>query len=165
MVKATHNGTCQVCGRAQAHKGDGLAKHGYTVPHGWFQGTCSGSGKLPVELDTTVLDATVAFLTTRGRELKVTTEQDVTEVTVTWRAQIRDRNSEQSRVVRSAEEADALNRELPTWASRRDWLDLRKSRAWALQQQGHAMLDHAAMLAALKAARHGQPLVERKTRN
>jgi hypothetical protein len=53
MTKATHNGTCQACGRSQAVTARGtLAKHGYTVDYGYFSGTCSGSGKLPLEQDT-----------------------------------------------------------------------------------------------------------------
>jgi len=52
-MKATHNGTCQACGRSQAVKSNGrLAKHGYTVDYGYFNGTCSGSDKQPLELET-----------------------------------------------------------------------------------------------------------------
>ena len=51
MAKATHKGTCQVCGRVQAinAKTGMLAKHGYTVEWGWFEGTCRGSDHLPFE--------------------------------------------------------------------------------------------------------------------
>jgi len=53
MTKATHNGTCQACGRSQAVTARGtLAKHGYTVDYGYFSGTCSGSGKKPLEQET-----------------------------------------------------------------------------------------------------------------
>lgn len=53
MTKATHNGTCQACGRNQAVKADGrLAKHGYTVDYGYFNGTCSGAEHAPLEKDT-----------------------------------------------------------------------------------------------------------------
>lgn len=52
-MKATHNGTCQACGRSQAVKANGnLAKHGYTVDYGYFSGTCSGSDRKPLELET-----------------------------------------------------------------------------------------------------------------
>lgn len=38
---ATHNGTCQACGRQHAVnvKSGKLAKHGYTVDWGFFNGT------------------------------------------------------------------------------------------------------------------------------
>ena len=53
MTKATHNGTCQACGRSQAVRANGrLAKHGYTVDYGYFSGTCSGSDKAPLEQKT-----------------------------------------------------------------------------------------------------------------
>ncbi len=62
MTKATHNGTCQCCGRVQAIQNGGLAKHGYTVDYGFFNGTCSGSGQLPLEQDDSILIDTVARL-------------------------------------------------------------------------------------------------------
>lgn len=52
MSKATHNGTCQACGRSQAYTTGGVAKHGYTTESGYFSGTCSGSDRAPLELDT-----------------------------------------------------------------------------------------------------------------
>lgn len=55
MSKATHNGTCQACGRVQAVKANGLlAKHGYTVDYGYFNGTCSGSDSKPLEQETSL---------------------------------------------------------------------------------------------------------------
>lgn len=48
-MKATHNGTCQCCGRQQKLPGGVLSKHGYTVDFGMFNGTCPGSGHLPFE--------------------------------------------------------------------------------------------------------------------
>ena len=51
MTKATHNGTCQACGRSQAFRNT-MAKHGYTTESGYFNGTCSGSDRLPLELET-----------------------------------------------------------------------------------------------------------------
>ena len=48
--KATHYGTCQCCGHFQKLPGGRLAKHGYTVQWGFFEGTCLGSHELPYEL-------------------------------------------------------------------------------------------------------------------
>lgn len=64
MTKATHNGTCQACGRVQAvnNKTGRLAKHGYTVDYGYFSGTCSGSDKAPLEVATYHNIATVAAI-------------------------------------------------------------------------------------------------------
>jgi len=50
-MKATHNGTCQICGNEQAvnAKSGKISKHGYTVEWGYFEGTCPGSGELPLQ--------------------------------------------------------------------------------------------------------------------
>lgn len=47
--KATHQGTCQVCGASQKLPGGRLSTHGYTVRWGFFSGICQGSGHLPFE--------------------------------------------------------------------------------------------------------------------
>lgn len=49
--KATHIGTCQLCGCTQMLPNGRLAKHGYSVDYGYgFVGTCIGSGELPFEV-------------------------------------------------------------------------------------------------------------------
>ena len=55
---STHRGTCQVCGAQQAvnNKTGMMAKHGYTVEHGFFEGECPGSHNLPLEADRTMTD-------------------------------------------------------------------------------------------------------------
>jgi hypothetical protein len=61
--KATHDGTCQVCGRAQALPGGKLAKHGYEVAgFGYFHGVCSGADHLPLEQSRAVADQVAAEL-------------------------------------------------------------------------------------------------------
>lgn len=52
-LKATHRGTCQACGRAQANFKGFIAKHGYTVDWGYFNGVCGGAERLPLEQDKT----------------------------------------------------------------------------------------------------------------
>lgn len=46
--KATHAGTCQVCGRMSRLPGGVIAKHGYQL-QGYFSGTCRGTGHPPLE--------------------------------------------------------------------------------------------------------------------
>ena len=48
-TKATHTGTCQICGRTQKLPSGMLSLHGYTKEWGFFSGTCSGSSHLPFE--------------------------------------------------------------------------------------------------------------------
>lgn len=52
--KATHVGTCQICGCVQKLPGGVLARHGYTLEYGFQNGTCSGSQNLPFEQDNTL---------------------------------------------------------------------------------------------------------------
>jgi len=60
----THRGTCQACGAVQAvdNTTKWIAKHGYTTTYGFFNGTCYGSGYLPMELETIYADATIKNL-------------------------------------------------------------------------------------------------------
>ena len=58
----THKGHCQVCGAMHAvdNSHNGLAKHGYDVSWGFFNGVCSGADNLPIQLDRTLADKTIA---------------------------------------------------------------------------------------------------------
>jgi hypothetical protein len=51
-MKSQYKGHCQACANIQAVKANGkIAKHGYTVKHGFFMGICMGSGELPLEVN------------------------------------------------------------------------------------------------------------------
>lgn len=56
QTRATHFGTCQACGATQKLPGGVLAKHGYTVQWGFFNGTCPGSGRRPFETHTDFIE-------------------------------------------------------------------------------------------------------------
>jgi glutaredoxin len=58
----THKGHCQACGRVQAVSTDdnSLAKHGYDVQFGFFNGTCSGSDKEPLEVSKRFSEVTIS---------------------------------------------------------------------------------------------------------
>ena len=59
--KHTHKGHCQCCGRVQAVRNNNglLAKHGYTVDYGFFDGVCDGSDNLPLEVDKDLAEDTI----------------------------------------------------------------------------------------------------------
>lgn len=61
-LKHTHKGTCQACGRAQAFYRGTVAKHGYTVTYGFFNGVCRGAEAKPLEHDKTLTEATIVAL-------------------------------------------------------------------------------------------------------
>ena len=67
--KATHTGTCQICGSRQMLPDGKLAKHGYTVPAGFFQGVCIGSGRRPLELERGFADDVAADLRVQAAAL------------------------------------------------------------------------------------------------
>jgi hypothetical protein len=57
--KATHFGTCQLCGSFQKLPGGVLADHGYNINWGSFVGVCSGSRRAPFEQDKSYAEAQV----------------------------------------------------------------------------------------------------------
>jgi hypothetical protein len=59
MAKATHYGTCQICGRKHKLPGGVLSKHGYTLEFGFFNGTCNGSGHLPFEQSIDLIEGAI----------------------------------------------------------------------------------------------------------
>jgi len=64
MTKATHKGNCQVCGNLQVVKNGShrLALHGYTVDHGYFNGTCPGANEVALQKDRSIADSAVEGL-------------------------------------------------------------------------------------------------------
>ena len=59
-MKATHYGTCQICNSLQKAPGGRLAKHGYDVAYGFFNGVCRGSHELPYEVSNELLVSILA---------------------------------------------------------------------------------------------------------
>lgn len=74
--KATHKGTCQVCGALQKLPEGRLSTHGYTVKWGFFEGTCRGSHALPLELDCSLIAGSVEA----AKAQKATTEGRIAEL-------------------------------------------------------------------------------------
>ncbi|QFR57821.1 hypothetical protein CPT_Moby_073 [Stenotrophomonas phage Moby] len=56
MNKIQKRGICQVCGREQAVNKGVMAKHGYTIEYGFFNGTCPGAAKQPLNVTRETLD-------------------------------------------------------------------------------------------------------------
>ena len=70
-------GNCQCCGKQQAVKNGTMAKHGYTVEHGWFNGVCSGERFAPIQVSRTQTDKIIADITSEIPELLKQAEQVV----------------------------------------------------------------------------------------
>ena len=80
--RATHKGTCQICGCTQLLPKGRLSLHGYTTKWGFFSGICAGANHLPFEQSKDQIAAAVAHV---EADIKAT-EAEI--------AQLRDINSE-----------------------------------------------------------------------
>ena len=84
----THKGHCQVCGRVQAvSTNDNLmAKHGYDVQFGFFNGTCIGSDKKPLEVSKRISEVTISNMKNaiEAKREKIETFTGVTQVPVVF---------------------------------------------------------------------------------
>lgn len=68
-MKATHFGTCQVCGCEQKLPKGVLSKHGYSVKWGFFSGVCFGAGHQPFEKSKDLVDEAIARAKAKEVEL------------------------------------------------------------------------------------------------
>tara|TARA_Y100000004_G_scaffold87138_1_gene97678 strand:+ start:255 stop:1088 length:834 start_codon:yes stop_codon:yes gene_type:complete len=75
----THRGHCQACGRVQAvdTTNNLLAKHGYTVDFGYFDGVCTGSDRNPLEVDKSFSEATIVRISQWVDEQKVLLQEAI----------------------------------------------------------------------------------------
>ena len=164
MTKATHNGTCQACGRTQAVKANGrLAKHGYTVDWGYFSGTCTGSDKAPLEHATDHNEEIVARLMAHGKKLAAATVENTTQIPVNEYTgkRVNGRREKLVHWVGSQEELDALRADKQidehTFDVSRDYYVRR------LHRESEQALNAAATLISLRDERHGEELLPRET--
>lgn len=69
-VKTQIRGNCQCCGRDQAVLPSGrMAKHGYQVKNGWFEGTCTGHLFSPMQKYRTQTDSLVVSVRSQVKDL------------------------------------------------------------------------------------------------
>jgi hypothetical protein len=64
-MKATHYGTCQICSSLQKAPSGYIAKHGYDIKYGFFNGVCRGSNELPYEVSNELLVTILAKIKVR----------------------------------------------------------------------------------------------------
>jgi hypothetical protein len=55
-MAATHYGNCQICGNEHKVTGQSIAKHGFTLAHGWQEGPCFGSHGKPIQLSCDLIE-------------------------------------------------------------------------------------------------------------
>ena len=153
----THKGTCQVCGRTQAVKQDGtIAKHGYTVEYGFFNGTCAGSGQKPLQQDRSVLDSLVTSWIEQGNKLKATSIDSIKKVP----AFVFRGNYRTQELLTEAEYND-----LPKSGSERfvTFKDIAGRELFKIQRNGDLLLQHCEDMKELASKIHGTELFPVKT--
>lgn len=154
---STHTGTCQACGRRQAvHVNTGLiAKHGYTTEYGFFNGTCGGSDKLPLELDTKVNVATVEALNKFAAEQEAKADGEILKVSIEVGREYRaGRRIAITKLVDRAE----FEATQPRYRHFDDAVDLLR---FKLRRSAEIVRADAEQLDTLRASVHGQPLQPR----
>ena len=162
MTKATHNGTCQVCGNEQAEKG-GLAKHGYTVQWNYFHGTCRGSHKQPLEFAKDLTLETIDRCIAHAITLEAKTIADIYKVPVSiitkdansWRG-IRET------VLKTRDEWEAMPRSYGTIDGYGTFEEIQTVCLHKLHREATGLRGHAAMLEERIVMVHGKPLKERE---
>lgn len=148
-MKHTHRGTCQACGRVQAitrspYASNVIAKHGYTVEWGFFNGVCQGSLNYPLEQEHTLTDQLIVKLRERAVEAdKLAVDIEAGKVELQWYK----RGPAFAKIPCKREELDAYRVKEQIEAA-----------AYNAKMVARGARDHASMLAGLSAHRFGQPL-------
>lgn len=152
--KHTHRGTCQVCGAQQAVNNvtGYIAKHGYTVKHyGFFNGTCTGSDKQPLEVSRYVTDNTIAWLRERvalAADMRaVDLASGAVEPRWTKMGERNPRTFERARIACDKSELTTYDQDSQL-----------RSAIYAAQQEARHARAHARDLTQLIADRHGKAL-------
>lgn len=154
MAKHTHKGTCQVCGSVQAITGEAgvIAKHGYTVEWGFFNGTCSGSHSKPLEQDKWLTEKMINHLRAEGQEMAAKTIADIKTASLTIRTQQKTYTFNKDSNIEEELGNFFLMFGAPTFE------ELAGDNLAVIHRQAKSVLDHADYLTHLIEKRHGQEL-------
>jgi hypothetical protein len=154
-LKATHKGTCQVCGRAQAHFKGTIAKHGYTVDWGFFNGVCAGAEHQPLEQDKALTERIMAELLNdvAPRAEKLAADLRSGAVQPKWFNRVP--TGTRKFGVPQYNDVECTRAEISDQVAAQQV----ENAAYKAEGKARNARSHAAMLEKLIAARHGQPLM------
>jgi hypothetical protein len=139
-------GNCQCCGRQQAVKNGVMAKHGYTVEHGWFNGVCSGERYAPIQVSRTHTDKIIADIRAEIPELLKQAEQ----VIMGWLLpEFVEVGNFRNRTTIAYEDADQY-----------DQRQAREKLEWSLKMKAKAGESFIQILETVANEYHGKPLVQ-----
>jgi hypothetical protein len=157
MSKHTHRGTCQVCGAQQAVNNETgmMAKHGYTVEHGFFEGECPGSHNLPLEADRTMTDNIIGDLTRQADRIQKQIDDGIKMVTYRYV----ERDTRVEKMVKLTEDnIESVYADLGKFYTAMSWDDAVEMYEWKLKKQIIFLVGHCDMMTDLIAKRHGADL-------
>lgn len=159
-TKGQHRGYCQACGAVQVIEPLMiLAKHGYTVPNGYFRGTCQGSGHLPLQSSRVITDAIIKALIESAVRNEEYANDLLAGTQVPTRAQsLTEWGSRVYQSVNGKQTAVMVAWSAATEAERLAQISLETS-----ESASHARFarSRAESLTELAARVHGQPLIDR----
>lgn len=150
-AKTQVRGNCQCCGRQHAYQRGTIAKHGYTVDNGYFNGVCTGNQYAPIQLDRNMTDTIVAMV--RGQVADARSRADDLESGKVKLGMVR----QPGQIVRRGVELVMVE-----FSTLRHWeqIDALNSAVWQLRSRANAGEGFANQMAGLAYALHGTPLIE-----
>jgi len=162
MTKATHNGTCQVCGRAHAYNNGTIAKHGYTVRSNYFQGVCHGSDNAPLEIAKDLTIQTIKQVNAEAARLNAINPQSIKKVPV-W---VKENKNSFGRFIREqvlkTRSEWELTLAIPTSYGRvdgnRTFEEAQEDVVSGFKREAKFLIQHGEMLTARILTVHGEPL-------
>ena len=163
MSKHTHRGHCQVCGAQQAvnNKTGMMAKHGYTVESGWFEGECPGSHNLPLEVERTMTDNIIEDLTRSADRIQKQADNIIIVVPYHYTVRTGNYGSEKRTVNIMEDTLESTFADLGkrVYSVKAQWDDMVEQYRWKLKGQVRFLRAHFEMMAKLIDKRHGNDLV------
>ncbi len=161
MSKHTHRGHCQVCGAQQAVNNETgmLAKHGYTVEHGFFEGECPGSHNLPLEVDHTMTDNIIGDLTRQGDRIEQHIADGITEVPYHYSVRSGNYGSTKKMVVITEATIESVFADIGARYNSMSWENAFDQHIWRLGRQVTFLRDHCEFMGKLIEKRFGADLV------
>ncbi|AWN08564.1 hypothetical protein HOV04_gp62 [Xanthomonas phage XcP1] len=150
-TKTQIRGNCQCCGRQHAYQRGAIAKHGYTVDNGYFNGVCTGNQYEPIQLDRKMTDTIVAMV--RGQVADARSRADALESGKVKLGMVR----QPGQIVRRGVEPVMVE-----FSTLRYWeqIDALTSAVWQLRSRANSGESFANQMAGLADALHGKPLIE-----
>lgn len=161
MSKHTHRGHCQVCGAQQAvdNKTGMLAKHGYTVEEGFFEGECPGSHNLPLEHDHTMTDNIIGDLTRQADRIQKQIDGGIKMVTYRYT----ERDTRAEKMVKLTEDnIESVFADIGKAYYSMSWDNELECYVWKLKRQVTFLRDHCEFMGKLIEKRHGADLIPRE---